>query len=60
MGGRNGPEYADQGVFEINHDISPYFPFKPAALRIAFPSQRTDTNTSTVLVMFFGILETSK
>jgi hypothetical protein len=27
--------FDDQRVFEINHDISPYFPFKPAALRIA-------------------------
>jgi hypothetical protein len=27
--------FDDQGVFEINHDISPYFPFKPAAFRIA-------------------------
>ena len=24
--------FDDQRVFEINHDISPYFPFKPAAL----------------------------
>jgi hypothetical protein len=27
--------FDDQRVFEINHGISPYLPFKPAAFRIA-------------------------